>query len=71
MKTYKIKDFIFKLKILFCDLHNAFSLWNREVLKKDLDDKWCCGEINRDCSCLGETYRQLYQNHCSYYKKND
>jgi len=53
-----VSDTIFKLRLLFLLLRNAFEEWKKDIWQRELDAPYCCG--GRECGCGAATVRELY-----------
>jgi hypothetical protein len=53
-----MKDFIFKIRVLFDFLLDACEHWKKEVWNKDLDSYYCCNGY--ECGCQAVSVRQVF-----------
>ena len=53
-----MKDTIFKLKLLWIFLIDAYENWKREIWKRELDENQCCD--GRECCCGGASIRDSW-----------
>lgn len=56
-------DALMKLRILLSMLGDAFGHWRREVWRRDLDERYCCGGgtgSHNICGCEGVTVREMF-----------
>lgn len=51
-----MKDFIFKIHVLFWLLQDQWQLWKKEVWQRNLDEHFCCNGYM--CGCQGITVRE-------------
>ena len=57
----KLKDAVFKARILIWLVRGAVHTWRTEVVPVELDSRYCCD--GRECGCSGSTHRDIW----SYY----
>lgn len=53
-----MSDLIFKLRILWNFIGDAFDEWRTYVWQAELDAPYCCD--GRECGCGAETVRSIY-----------
>lgn len=59
-----MRDFIFKVRVLWMFVREAYECWLIEVWRTCLDDYDCCNggtSYHNICGCNGATKRQVYQ----------
>ena len=55
----KIKDILWKLKVLIISMLDNYKSWKEVVWEKELDELYCCN--GRECGCMATTNRENIQ----------
>lgn len=58
MNIHYVKQFPRKVRILLNLIRGQFDFWRIEVLRRDLDELYCC--TGRECGCFGATVGDVF-----------